>query len=109
MARTIQTYRATRDGLKVGDTVRSFGDLIPEAADWSNLAVWIREGHVEPYAASGEEMEAHRKKFPEKKPAAKKRVVAKKAAPAKKKRVVKIKKGKSDVGSAGRELSEQSV
>lgn len=108
MARTVQTYRATRDGLKVGDTVRNYGDLIPEAADWSNISVWIREGHIEPYAASGEEMAAHEKKFP-KKQLAKKRVVAKKAAPAKKKRIVKIKKGKSDVGSAGRELSEQSV
>lgn len=107
MARTIQTYRATRDGLKVGDTVRNFHDLIPEAADWSNLAVWIREGHVEPYAASGEEMEDHRKKYPEK--SAKKKVVVKKAAPAKKKRIVRKKKGNSDVGNSGRELSEQSV
>jgi hypothetical protein len=105
MTKVINTYRALKD-LKMGpENSRAYGDLVPEAADWPNLGVWVREGYVEPYTCSAEEMAAHEKKFGSAKTVAKKKVTVKKSAvaPAKKRVVRKVKR------NGRRELSEQSV
>lgn len=53
----VKTYRVLRDGLKVGHDVRSFGDYMPEAAEFDNLRsllnadfleeVWVEESVLE--------------------------------------------------------------
>lgn len=106
---TVNTYRVLRDGLRVGDSVRHVGDLIPEASDWTNVAVWVREKHIEPTTCTTQEMEKHLKKYPAAKPTTKKRAVKKSTAGGKKKITIKKKKGKTDDGAGGRKLAEQSV
>jgi hypothetical protein len=101
MSKTVHTYRALKD-LKMGDSIRGNGELVPEASDWPNVAVWIREGHIESTTCTQQEMDEFLKSIAVKKTTEKKKVVKKSAA---KKKIIK-KKGKS---SAGRELSEQSV
>lgn len=102
----VLTYRATQDGMKVGQDIRSFGELIPEAKQWENLSTYLRAGYVEKVYLSQEEYEAewapiqkridNLNKPKEKKPA--KKTTAKRA--------VKIKKKEE---SNGERLAEQSV
>jgi hypothetical protein len=47
MANQVKTYRVLHDGMRVGDSVRNFGDLMPEAAGFSNLRAYINAGHLE--------------------------------------------------------------
>lgn len=42
------TYYALRDGIKVGDSVRNAGDLIPEASAWPYLSGYVADGKIAP-------------------------------------------------------------
>lgn len=117
MGKQVKTYRATRDGLKVGDSTRNFGDLIPEAGSWENLRAYLDTNTVEEIWVDEEVLNDFKKKQNKKSKAAKtepadetdsgqtepKKKVARK--PAAKKTVAKktVTKGKKNV------LAEQSI
>jgi hypothetical protein len=43
----VKTYRVLHEGMKVGNSVRQVGDLMPEAASFSNLNSYIAARHLE--------------------------------------------------------------
>lgn len=47
MAKQVKTWRVLRDDMKVGDDVRNFGDLMPEAGNFANLRVYLSSGMLE--------------------------------------------------------------
>jgi hypothetical protein len=96
MADMVETYRVARSDLNVGDSVRRFGEFVPEAATFPNLYSYLSSGYLEKVWVPNEEMEAHLEKFPL--PEA----VAVTETPKRKKRVVK-RKVKSDGPESGRE------
>lgn len=59
MSDTVKTYRVIRDELKVGHSVRHYGDLIPEAADWPNTAAYERSHYIEVVYVPKSELDAH--------------------------------------------------
>lgn len=98
----VKTYRVLRDGQKVGDSVRNFGDLMPEASEFSNLRVylsshfleeiWVDQEVIDDFYAdlkkSKKKKEAPAEGNSEEKPApTKKRVTAKKKTTVKRKKV----------------------
>lgn len=110
MAKTVETYRVLKDGLRVGDSVRPVGSLIPEASDWPNTDVYERNGYIQRIWLTEEELAEEMKSLgitkKKQETATKKR--AKKAV----KKAVKVKKKptekkESDAGQP--ELSEQQV
>lgn len=46
MGKTVKTYRSLRTQ-NVDGQVRHFGDFVPEAVDWPNLATYLRSHYVE--------------------------------------------------------------
>ena len=58
MTTVVKTYRVLKDGMKVGNSVRLYNDLIPEAAEWPNKDVYLRAGHIEVVYLSEEEVAA---------------------------------------------------
>jgi len=63
VAGTVKTYRVLKDGMKVGDSVRQYGDFIPEAADWPNLSAYLRANYVEVAYASEDEIATWQEEF----------------------------------------------
>jgi len=53
---TVKTYRALKQQ-NVEGQVRHYGDFVPEASSWPNLAVWLRSGHIEETFIDSEELE----------------------------------------------------
>ena len=47
MGKQVKTWRCLRDNMKVGDDVRNFGDLMPEAGDFPNLRVYLSSNMLE--------------------------------------------------------------
>jgi hypothetical protein len=47
MAETVKTYRVLRDGMRVGDSVRDFGDFMPEAAEFPTLRTLLNTAAIE--------------------------------------------------------------
>lgn len=43
----VKTYRVLHEGMKVGNSVRHVGDLMPEAADFGNLRVYLSTRYLE--------------------------------------------------------------
>lgn len=100
----VKTYRVLHgDGLKVGDSVRMPGDLIPEAAGWQNVDSYLAARHIEVAFVDKSELDAF-------KPKKKKAEVSESSERSPKKRVAKktakktVKKGVKKNG-----LAEQSV
>jgi hypothetical protein len=68
----VKTYRVTHgEGLKVGDSVRQFGELIPEASNWPNTNMYLAAHHIEVAFVDQSEIDEFMKKV-NKKPKAKK-------------------------------------
>lgn len=44
---TVKTYRIIHHEMRVGDEVRRYGDLIPEAADFANLRSYLNTDQIE--------------------------------------------------------------
>jgi hypothetical protein len=105
-ASMVKSYRVLRDGMKVGNSVRNTGDLIPEAANFENLAVYLRNNFVEKVYVSHEEIAEHEAKVAKELAKVEKKTKKTVKKPTAKKRVVKI--AKKGVNSHG-ELAEQSV
>lgn len=59
MSDPVKTHRVIRSEMKVGDTVRIYGDFVPEAATWPNLHAYIRNGYVEETYVSQETIDAN--------------------------------------------------
>lgn len=100
------TFRALKE-LKVGYETRNYHDLVPEAADWENLPLLIRESYVEKVEVPQSELDAFVKARDARERARtqpKKRVV-KRSTTATKKRVVIRKNQEKKNGS----LIEESV
>lgn len=90
----VATYRVLHDGMKVGDEVRNYGDLIPEAKDWVNIAVYLRNDYIEKVIIPQSELDkfiASRKKKVSPQKSTVKKTASKKTV-AKKRLVVKKKK-----------------
>lgn len=43
----VKTYRVLKHEVKVGDSVRNFGDFMPEAAEFDNLRTLLNVGIIE--------------------------------------------------------------
>jgi hypothetical protein len=61
----VKTYRSLRDGQRVGDTIRDFGDFIPEAAEWPNLRAYLNADYVEEVVVDQELLDANLKEVAE--------------------------------------------
>lgn len=57
MGTTVKAYRALKQQ-NVAGQVRHYGDFLPEATEWPNLAVWLRAGFVEETFIDSDELEA---------------------------------------------------
>jgi hypothetical protein len=113
MADTVKTWRVTTESLKVGNSLRLFGEFIPEAADWPGptQAAYERAKRIEKTYVDKEELDAALKEYlerevklqseAEEEDVAKKKEVKK---PKSKKRVVK-RKDKSNAGTDGQRES----
>lgn len=47
MGDTVKTYRVLRDGMRVGDSVRDFGDYMPEAEEMDTLRTLLNANVIE--------------------------------------------------------------
>lgn len=121
----IKTYRVLKDGMRVGNSKRNFGDFMPEAATMPTLRTLLNTNVIEEYIADPDEFaawqadqeerdeefaaelaELYAKQNGEEVPKAKPRKVKPKRKVAKKTASKKIvKKGKS----SGRKLEQQRV
>jgi hypothetical protein len=59
MASPVKTYRVTRGTLKIGDSVRQYGDFVPEAESWSNKQAYLAAGYIEIAYVSQEDIDAN--------------------------------------------------
>lgn len=92
MAGTVKMYRVLKDGMKVGTSVRRYGDFIPEAADWPNTDAYLRAKYIEVTYVSEEEVAAWEEELRERE-----------SLKPKKKRVIRRKQNdeRSDAGEPG--------
>ena len=112
-ANTVKSWRVTTNELKVGNSPRFFGELIPEAENWPHAtrASYERAGHIEKVYVDPEELDELKETVAAREAeaaadveeATPKRKVKKSTV---KKRVVK-KKGNADVGSEEANGSEE--
>lgn len=109
--KTVKSYRVTGESLKVGNSVRQFGDLVPEAENWPNLRAYMNAGQVEKVYVSESELAEHKKKFAKSdsaSPKSEKRTASKKTI--KKRKVVKKSAGRNSGNATERpDITEQAV
>ena len=108
MADFLKTYRVVRGTLKVGDSVRQFGDFVPEADSWPNKEVYLKTGYIEIVYVPNEEFKKNAQDVLKRNSGVTSQVSE--HTPKSKKRIVK--RSKKNVGAeadGGSVLSEQAI